>query len=248
MTEEKQEDNFTLRQRYAEVRPIVQRSIKKGLQSPRAKPSDVRSLRRGAFFAAEEAIENSMIDTLTGLPNRKWMERELRMKAAHASRTGTSFRIVILDLDHFKWINDRYGHPVGDEILQCMRILSTRKEEPIARWGGEEFLQILENGSNSQNIATVTTRHMNRLKELTKRVLEKYNDNPQADSQQELTEVTMSGGVVDYDPNMSIENLIKSADEALYIAKEKGRNRMVYAQSNGVNNYSFVELSKINQS
>ena len=166
----------------------------------------------------------SITDTLTGLYNRRYFYEHINMHTAHVKRHPGAFGCLMIDIDHFKSINDTYGHDVGDKILKSVSGIMTkemRSGEVLARFGGEEFIVCLCEVNEKE--AVVAAERM-------RKAVEDANlaedDNP--------VKITISIGVVIY-PQQGLENsdnVIKAADEALYHAKETGRNKVViYSQS-----------------
>ncbi|SET31769.1 sensor domain-containing diguanylate cyclase [Marinobacter segnicrescens] len=161
----------------------------------------------------------SITDELTGLYNRRHMLRTLEEQIARAKRYQEVFSVIALDVDHFKQINDSWGHLVGDQVLiQFAGVLSARvrRTDVVARTGGEEFLILLPNTTNQD-----AHRVAEALREATER-----EDFRNEDS--ETFTVTMSGGVVTWDDGLaSIRELLSRCDQRLYQAKREGRNRIV---------------------
>lgn len=157
-------------------------------------------------------------DELTELANRREMERRLEEEIERARRYGTTLSVVILDLDHFKEINDRYGHPVGDRVLKRIGdMLRERVRAPDlpARYGGEEFALVLPETGGEEAL------------ELVRRLLGEVRD-LEFEVEDETIELTWSAGVASLeDSEESAAELIKRADDALYRAKEQGRDRVV---------------------
>lgn len=157
-------------------------------------------------------------DELTGLANRREMERRLEEEVERARRYETTLSVVILDLDHFKEINDRYGHPVGDRVLKRIGdLLRERVRAPDlpARFGGEEFALLLPETGSEEAL------------ELARRLLAGVRD-PTLEVEDETIELTWSAGVASLeDSEESAAELVKRADDALYRAKEQGRDRVV---------------------
>lgn len=155
-------------------------------------------------------------DILTGLVNRRGFEMQLDEEHLAFMRTGTPFSILIVDVDHFKRINDTYGHAEGDIVLKRIAdVLSTtvRKLDLVARWGGEEFVMLLP--ETDQRAAKVAAE----------RVREAINSEHFGEFQ-----VTVSVGAATCDrTDIACSNLMISADRALYAAKNSGRNRTVHA-------------------
>ncbi len=160
--------------------------------------------------------EISIRDVLTGLYNRRHLLDRLEMEKKRADRTRQLFSLVILDIDHFKRINDTLGHVQGDEVLKAVANVlqaSLRETDFCARFGGEEFVMVLEQSSGSG--ALVCAERARRLVESAK--FPAYGDDFQ---------VTVSLGVTAYQPMEELSQTISRADEALYRAKHAGRNRV----------------------
>jgi diguanylate cyclase (GGDEF)-like protein len=160
--------------------------------------------------------ELAHIDDLTRLLNYRGLSLLLEREAARASRSGESLSILFMDIDHFKEVNDTYGHLEGDSILRRLGNLlqaTTRMEETAARYGGEEIVIVLVN-SNQAHSAAAGERYRRSIEaEFTKR---KEND----------PSITVSVGVATFGTEKvsSIEDLLAAADGAMYAAKAKGRN------------------------
>ncbi|MEA2029145.1 MAG: diguanylate cyclase [Campylobacterota bacterium] len=151
-------------------------------------------------------------DTLTGVYNREYFQRELHKKISSAVRYNHSFGFVMLDIDHFKSVNDTYGHGVGDKVLQDLaQTVSShiRKDDIFARWGGEEFI-IIANGATMESL-------MGLIEKLQKE-LAKVSFAP-------VSKVSASFGLTLYKKGDTVESIQKRADDALYQAKRNGRNR-----------------------
>jgi diguanylate cyclase (GGDEF)-like protein len=158
-------------------------------------------------------------DSLTGLFNRRYMEESLRREAYRANRKGTSLGIIMLDIDHFKKFNDKFGHTAGDALLRELGIFlqaRIRKEDIACRFGGEEFTLILPDTSLED-----AERRAEQLREEIKHLNVQYEE-------QFLGKITLSLGVAVFpDHGSSPEVLLQAADSALYHAKELGRDRVV---------------------
>jgi two-component system cell cycle response regulator len=160
----------------------------------------------------------SRTDALTGLYNRRHLDEELTRRHADARRHREPLCVLLLDIDHFKDINDTHGHPVGDEVLQgfANRLSEQLRLGDIAgRWGGEEFLIILPR----TDLAGGT--------EVAQRIRAATDTSPIAAGGQRIP-VTVSGGC-SQGPGASPEDLIRGADTCLYQAKAAGRNTVVAA-------------------
>jgi diguanylate cyclase (GGDEF)-like protein len=166
------------------------------------------------------ALDNAAHDALTGLYNRRYFERRLKEEAAHARRHKKPFSIILLDLDHFKLVNDTYGHEDGDRVLKHVANLlggALREDDIACRYGGEEIVLLLR--STSGPAARVVA---NRLRAaLAERPL------PLGDAQVPK-QVTFSAGVAAADERNGFDatDIFVRADQALYRAKRSGRNRV----------------------
>jgi diguanylate cyclase len=159
-------------------------------------------------------------DPLTGQYNRRAMSELLGQLHQQAGLSRSRLSVVMLDIDHFKAINDRYGHLVGDQVLQevarCLRS-QLRAQDQLARWGGEEFLAVLP-GADADSVRNITERLRESVESLVVPVAG------------EAVRVTCSLGVASCGPRMaSLDRLIREADSALYRAKRSGRNRVCEA-------------------
>jgi diguanylate cyclase (GGDEF)-like protein/PAS domain S-box-containing protein len=166
--------------------------------------------------------EQAIRDPLTGLFNRRYLEETLERELARAFRQQTLFTIIMLDIDHFKKVNDLYGHKAGDLILKNLGeyLLShTRTEDIACRYGGEEFVLILPGMSLE---SAYQRAEQFRISFQAFRV--KYNENEFG--------VTLSLGIAAYpEHSTSVEELVAMADLALYAAKAGGRNRTIIYKS-----------------
>lgn len=164
-----------------------------------------------------ERLEHlATIDPLTGVKNRRSMDEELTMAVASAGRTGISYALVLLDIDHFKKINDEHGHSVGDDVLTEMVALieqNIRKADQLFRFGGEEFV-LLMSGVDETGLRAV----MHNLQH----IMHKFLKHPGG-------KVTASFGVALLEDGETPDNWLARADEALYKAKASGRDQIVYA-------------------
>jgi diguanylate cyclase (GGDEF)-like protein len=153
-------------------------------------------------------------DHVTRIGNRRQMERLLLQEVRRAERYCSELSLLLLDLDHFKRVNDLFGHPVGDEVLReiSMLLLSeSRAADHIGRWGGEEFIMILPKTS----------------KQAAQRLAERIVARVASQDFGRAGRVTLSAGGAAREPGEQPDELIKRADQALYQAKETGRNRVV---------------------
>jgi diguanylate cyclase len=161
----------------------------------------------------------AMTDALTGLVNRWGLEKLLLHEIRQSKETGKELSIIMADIDHFKKINDTYGHLVGDNVIKMFAATLTdfvKGRDLVVRYGGEEFLVVLPDTPLAGAVAL--SRKMKSFLENMK-WKRKENGNP-------LGKITLSFGVARYRPDESIEDLIRRADSALYYSKENGRNRV----------------------
>lgn len=163
----------------------------------------------------EAALEHqAFYDPLTDAANRGYFETLLEQEARRAQRYEHPCSLLLLDIDHFKRINDTFGHEVGDEVLRSLvHALGKRLREAdvLGRWGGEEFVILLP--------GTDETRSQH--------VAEKLREQVAATAFPRVGRVTISLGVAGYRSGEPVKDWVKRADEAMYAAKEGGRNRVV---------------------
>jgi len=175
---------------------------------------------RVASFISEQKMELlANTDLLTELPNRRGMYQQLHAHHELFIRRGVNFSVVLTDIDHFKRINDTYGHDCGDYILREIARLFRgrfRQYDAISRWGGEEFL-FMHPDTNEADAASIAEEIRHAIE--THRFI--FNDHP--------IYITMTFGVAQHMENSSIDGTIKRADDALYEGKQTGRNRVVVA-------------------
>jgi diguanylate cyclase (GGDEF)-like protein len=165
----------------------------------------------------EESQRLATVDPLTGLMNRRAFIAGAQREVARAQRYGSPLSLLLLDIDHFKAINDRRGHPSGDAVLTAMGHLlvrSIRTVDIASRWGGEEFLVALPS-TDSSGALIVAERMRAAIAE------EKVKD-----TAGELIPVTASVGLAVYEAGEGLDSLIDRADRAMYAAKSGGRNRV----------------------
>ena len=168
---------------------------------------DITYLRRIEFELRELAIR----DALTGLFNRRRAEELLEVETKRVQRSGHPMSVALVDIDHFKHVNDAHGHGVGDDVLRAVATdfrKRLRGIDRVCRWGGEEFLLILPdtNADNARRLLEQLLAYVGR-------------------ERRGLPQITFSAGVAQYDGTGEAQDLIRSADEQLYRAKEH-RNRV----------------------
>jgi diguanylate cyclase (GGDEF)-like protein len=173
--------------------------------------------------ALEEELQKNLYDSatrdaLTKAYNKKYFSEAIKREFAHATRQHTPLTLVMFDIDHFKHINDRFGHPAGDYVLSRLAMIVNdciRAEDTLTRYGGEEFALLLRDTSESQGVACAERiRHMIQVAEFT--------------TAGQRIPVTSSFGVATFTGTEfhSTEELIEAADQFLYKAKRGGRNRV----------------------
>ncbi|MEX0958876.1 MAG: diguanylate cyclase [Burkholderiales bacterium] len=159
-------------------------------------------------------------DFLTGLLNRRGIIDRIQVEKNRLSRQGRKLGMLILDLDHFKQINDSYGHDLGDRALvQAANVIRgvMRSYDVCARWGGEEFLVIVTDVIGADDLLATAEKLRNAIK-----------SSPVRSNGTEIV-LTASIGACLADPDDNIDAMIKAADDALYAAKQGGRDRVVLA-------------------
>jgi len=162
----------------------------------------------------KELEKLALLDDLTKLANRNYIEREIQSSIEEKKRFNVPFGILFIDIDHFKKYNDIYGHPTGDEVLNFVAntfLANARSYDLFGRWGGEEFVGIIRN-VNGKELELLG----NRLRSLT--------ENSYIIHENEKLYVTISIGATLANENDTIDTLIKRADTLMYKSKAAGRN------------------------
>ncbi len=168
----------------------------------------------------ESLKDELMKDPLTQITNRRYFEYSLEQAIEQHKLFNKSFGILMFDIDHFKHINDTYGHLVGDEILKIVaKSLSSsiKKSDIISRWGGEEFIGLFE-------VDTVED-----LKGVAERLRNLVNNSTFTTKEKSTISVTISIGGALFKANLKHNHLLDLADQALYLSKENGRNQTTIA-------------------
>ncbi len=168
---------------------------------------------RRMLFALKNAYIGIRTDALTGLSNRVKLDEALESEMRRAQRYRNAFSIIILDIDHFKRVNDTYGHLAGDEVLKAVAGLLTdnlRETDTAGRWGGEEFLILLP--------------HQDRAG--ARRLADKLRIAIESADFPGVGTITASLGVTAHAAGDTLQGLVERADAALYTAKRSGRNRV----------------------
>lgn len=172
---------------------------------------------RAQQFALQRALHRlAGIDVLTGLHNRRDLESRIGEEMSRSRRHDQPMSIVIGDLDHFKRVNDDYGHAVGDDVLRAVgeRIRHNLRAEDLAvRWGGEEFLLLLPSTDDQQAV------------QVAEKIRRAIAERPVSCGDQRVS-VTVSFGVAQLRDDDEVIHLVRRADDAMYRAKSQGRNRV----------------------
>ncbi|MDC0864979.1 PleD family two-component system response regulator [Rickettsiaceae bacterium] len=167
----------------------------------------------------EESVDLSTKDGLTGLFNRRYFDIHIKQMIEKIKNSERTMSMMILDMDHFKKVNDTYGHPAGDAVLKKLAQTlksSFRVTDLIARYGGEEFVVLLSNVDIKQST------------ELAKKIRNAVRENDFIiPEHKKPLKKTVSVGVAEFDPKESLEDFIMRADKALYKAKNSGRDKVV---------------------
>ena len=179
--------------------------------------------------------ELAIRDELTGLFNRRHMLELLHTERSRADRSEQPWCLCMVDVDHFKGINDRHGHGVGDEVLRSLALIirdGLRDCDHVARWGGEEFLILLPNTALDEALLVVERIRQSMHKAGVSRLVPDLR-------------VTLSAGVSQVCPEEALPQTIDRADQALYRAKACGRNRTETAPMQGAAPSSCLGLHPV---
>lgn len=175
---------------------------------------DVTTLMNDMIQLQEANNEAAIRDLATGLYNRRYAMERLDQLYLHAKRYQTHFTIALVDIDHFKRINDTYGHTIGDRIIEGLSVVlgrGLRQTDICARYGGEEFLVLMPETETQEAIMSI-----DRLRQQISEMKWPQIKRP----------VTISAGIIAWQPNKSIEQLMFLADQRLSTAKKAGRNQV----------------------
>jgi diguanylate cyclase (GGDEF)-like protein len=171
-------------------------------------------------YANDGLIQFAFTDYLTGLKTRGYFEQQLELEIKRAQRKSTIFSLLMIDIDHFKALNDHYGHHVGDQVLRDVASIlmkDMREVDTVARYGGEEFVIILPETSGPG--AVLVAERLRRGVEQARF----FAGSPDA-----VERLSISIGISVYDDNGRFrKELIEAADSALYTAKSRGRNSVI---------------------
>ena len=184
------------------------------------KPVNLDDLAAQVRMRAERALALKQVmerDSLTGLLNHGRFKDRILAEVDRSGRTGAPISVCLIDIDHFKEVNDRFGHPMGDQVIRTLAHLlvgGLRKTDVVARYGGEEFGILLLDTSGPDALPVI---------EKLRRRFAEFTFGSGASS----FAVTFSAGICEGWRECSADRLIGTADEALYVAKNNGRNRVV---------------------
>jgi diguanylate cyclase (GGDEF)-like protein len=206
------EDEETF-QYFLELRDHYKRLLKHFTQVTRLSDSYSQSLKEMTVTLNEQIRQ----DSLTGILNRRGMIEKLSNQLGRAKRYHEPFSIILVDIDLFKHINDDYGHQAGDQVLIAVAEQlknDLREEDFCGRWGGEEFLICLPHTA-VKGAKTVAEKLRTSVAEL------------EIKHEHHTLQVTISLGITGYDDTCDLDDLVRIADNAMYRAKQEGRNRSV---------------------
>jgi diguanylate cyclase (GGDEF)-like protein len=175
------------------------------------------ALTTSAYYLISKHMESLKTDYLTKLNSKQYFEKQIKEKIHESKVKKTQFSLLMIDIDRFKLINDTYGHMVGDLVLKAVATtlqVGTRKSDICSRIGGDEFTVILKDITTHQDAASVARAIQSKLDDYPIQ----GNDN---------LRFTISIGIAQWVPGLDASDIMKQADEALYKAKEKGKNRVV---------------------
>ena len=196
-------------------------SLQASVDTSRRALEESRTLLASMKSELEQSRTLAQTDALTGIPNRRGLELSLAREVSRARRAGTQLSIAIIDLDHFKRVNDEHGHEVGDLALVHLAGImksGTRDSDVLARFGGEEFVVLLPE-SDGRGAHFVIDR-MRILLERTPLIASGAR-----------VALRFSSGIAELQPGEPAESALRRADQALYAAKHAGRNRVLIAEA-----------------
>src|SRR5882672_9554419 len=200
---------------FDELDAVVRASLKK-----RYLYTSLERANRMLREANEKLLKLSVTDDRTNLLNDRYLKRRLAEEFKRAQRYGASLSAMMLDLDHFKQINDKYGHDCGDQVLRDfgkLLVENAREIDIVGRFGGEEFLIVLPN-TDGIRAAIVAER----VRKAAEENVYKYKEF--------LVRITVSAGIASFPANAQVHDeteFLKAADQALYRAKQASRNRVI---------------------
>ena len=174
--------------------------------------------------ANEKLAQAARVDHLTGLFNRRGFNEEAEAESFRAYRSGRQFSVILADVDHFKHVNDTYGHACGDHVLKRVAAIlgaRTRDVDRIARWGGEEFIILLPE-TDARGAAVLGEKLRDAIAE------------NRFEYEGQRMGITMTFGIAEHRNGEALETCIARADTALYHGKERGRNKVMVGKYRGL--------------
>ena len=214
------EENFeTIKEKLLTIATSLDKEIGDFMSEVKKEDEEIERLKakiRSLEKKVKKLSKEVKTDFLTNIANKKALEEELKKQENSFKRYKTNYSVVFFDIDHFKRINDTYGHDAGDVILKSLGLLFrryARDVDMIGRFGGEEFVAILPN-TNKEG----AYKFAEKLREIIEKTKFMYKKT--------RIKVTVSAGVASRDEVNSKEEVLKKADERLYLAKQNGRNRV----------------------
>lgn len=175
-----------------------------------------QSFRNDMLKRLQQLEREALVDPLTRLVNRRHLEASLETRLEELKRYGWQFGLLFIDIDHFKKVNDRHGHAVGDQLLRLVAMTLSNSVRPfdlVGRWGGEEFIAVVVNVTQEQ-----LTHIANRARSLVAQSTLKQDG--------EDLQVTISVGAALAERDDSVVSLVERADRLMYASKARGRNRI----------------------
>ena len=158
--------------------------------------------------------ERVSIDNLTGIKNRYYFDERIKEEVDLAKRQKVSFSLLLFDLDHFKLVNDNFGHDIGDKVLKRVTDAVSkiiRSYDIFARWGGEEFVVLMPNTTEAEAVLAA----------------EKIRKAVEDIIHPDIEKITISIGIAIWEVDDDVDQIFVKADKALYTAKNQGRNRVI---------------------
>ncbi len=177
---------------------------------------DANSERNALNLRIKELEKLALLDSLTRIANRRFIEMQLSSRINEFKRFGWQFGIMFIDIDHFKLVNDRYGHEIGDRVLKMVSntlLENSRSFDLVGRWGGEEFIVIAPNVNETQ-LYTIAHKFKNLI------ALSNLKINS------DIISVTVSIGVTLSRQKDTLKSIIKRADKLMYQSKKNGRDKV----------------------